>query len=93
MGFSVSASTAIVFLAAFLGVGMLYTTAYDGVEAVGDATTQDQERALETQNTAVTITNVTHDTSQTTDYVNATVVNDGASVLHVTETDVLVAGS
>ena len=93
MGFSVSASTAIIFIAAFVSVGMLYTSAYNGFESVHDATTNQQELALETQNTAINVTNVTHDTSGTTDYVNVTVVNEGSNALHVSATDVLLNGT
>lgn len=93
MGFSVSGSTAIVFLAAFVSVGMLYTSAYNGFEAVSDATMDQQERALATQNTAINVTDVTHDTSGTTDYVNVTVVNEGATTLHVSDSDVLLNGT
>ncbi|MFW5924217.1 MAG: fla cluster protein FlaF [archaeon] len=93
MGFSVSASTAIIFIAALVSVGMLYTSAYNGFESVSDATIDQHERALDTQNTAINVTNVTHDTSGTTDYVNVTVENEGSNALHVSSTDVLLNGT
>lgn len=93
MGFSVSASTAILLVAAFASVGMLYTSAANGFEQVSDATLSEQEQALETENTEIAIVNVTHNTSGTTDYVDVSVVNDGSSSLHVSKTDLLVDGS
>ena len=93
MGFSVSASTAIVFIAAFASVGMLYTSAYNGFEAVNDATMDQQDQALATENTAINVTESTYDTSGTTDYVNVTVENVGSTALHVSQTDVLLNGN
>ncbi|UWG48020.1 Archaellum protein F, flagellin of FlaG/FlaF family [Halanaeroarchaeum sp. HSR-CO] len=93
MGFSVSASTAILLVAAFASVGMLYTSAANGFEQVSDATLTQQEQALETENTDVSIVNITHNTSGTTDYVNVTVENAGASTLHVSKTDLLLNGT
>lgn len=93
MGFSVSASTAILLVAAFASVGLLYTSAANGFEQVSDATQTQQEQALETENTVVAIVNVTHNTSGTTDYVNVTVANEGSSTLHVSKTDLLVNGT
>ncbi|AKH97835.1 hypothetical protein [Halanaeroarchaeum sulfurireducens] len=93
MGFSVSASTVIVFIAAFASVGMLYTSAYNGFEAIDDATMDQQDRALATENTAINVTDSTHDTSGTTDYVNLTVENVGSTALHVSQTDILLNGN
>ncbi|MFB6081567.1 MAG: fla cluster protein FlaF [Halanaeroarchaeum sp.] len=93
MGFSVSASTAIVFIAAFVSVGILYSAAYNGFEQVNDATAIKQEAGLEQQNTAINITEVTHDTTSTTDYVNVTVANVGTTALSVHDTDVLLNGT
>lgn len=93
MGFSVSASTAILLVAAFASVGLLYTSAANGFEQVSDATQTQHEQALETDNSAVVVVNVTHNTSGTTDYVNVTVANEGSSTLHVSKTDLLVNGT
>ncbi|MFW6003266.1 MAG: hypothetical protein ACOCPT_02480 [Halanaeroarchaeum sp.] len=93
MGFSVSASTAILLVAAFASFGMLYTSAANGFEQVSDATLTQQEAALETENSEISIVNGTHNTSGRTDYVNVTLTNDGASTLHVSKTDLLLNGS
>ncbi|MFB6070198.1 MAG: fla cluster protein FlaF [Halanaeroarchaeum sp.] len=93
MGFSVSASTAIVFIAAFVSVGIMYTAAFNGYERVEDATSVEMESSLARQNTAIDVTNVTHDTSGTTDYVNVSVLNEGSTALSVTDTDVLLNGT
>lgn len=93
MGFSVSASTAVILVAAFVSVGMLYTTTYNGFEGISEATTDKQELALETQNTDIAVRNVTHDTSGTTDYVNVTVENTGSTELHVSKTSILLDGT
>lgn len=93
MGFSVSASWAVVLVAAFASVGMLYTSAYNGFEDVSDATTDQQELGLETQNSDIAVRNVTHDTSGTTDYVNVTVENTGSETLHVSQTSILLNGT
>lgn len=93
MGFSVSASTAVILVAAFASVGILYTSAYNGFEDVSDATTTQQELGLEAQNSDITLRNVTHNTSGTTDYVNVTVENTGSTTLHVSETSILLNGS
>lgn len=93
MGFSVSASTAIIFIAAFMSVGIVYTSAYNGFEQVQGATTAQQEAALDVQNTAVNITTVTHDAGATPDYVTVTVENTGSTALVVNDTDVLLNGT
>ncbi|MFB6131976.1 MAG: hypothetical protein ABEJ44_01045 [Halanaeroarchaeum sp.] len=93
MGFSVSASTAVILVAAFASFGLLYTSAYNGFENVSEATTIKHELALETQNSDITIRNVSHNTSGTTDYVNVTVENTGSTTLHVSDTSVLLNGT
>lgn len=93
MGFSVSASTAIIFIAAFVSVGVLYTSAYNGYEQVSGASMAAQESALDQQNTAINITSVTHNATASPDYVNVTVENTGSTTLSVEDTDVLLNGS
>lgn len=93
MGFSVSASTAIIFIAAFVSVGMLYTSAYNGYEQVNGASMAAHESALDQQNTAINITSVTHNATASPDYVNVTVKNTGSTTLSVEDTDVLLNGS
>ncbi len=93
MGFSVSAGTAIILIAAFASVGMLYTTAYNGYEQVQDASEIEQESDLAALNTAITITNITHNSSADPHYVNVTATNDGSATLSVSATDLLLNGT
>ncbi|MFB6134854.1 MAG: fla cluster protein FlaF [Halanaeroarchaeum sp.] len=93
MGFSVSAATAIVFIAAFVSVGVLYSAGYAGFEQVEAATDAKHENALQAQNTAINITDVVHDADQPVEYVNLTVVNQGSTTLSVNATDVLLNGT
>ena len=93
MGFSVSAGTAIVLIAAFASVGMLYTTAYNGYEQVQDAHDIDQEQKVATLNTEIAITNITHNSSTDPHYVNVTATNEGATTLAVNATDFLLNGT
>lgn len=88
MGFSVSGSTAIIFLAMFLSFGMFYSSAYNGFERVNDAQTFQSEHVLEQQNTGLNITKLNYSTG----YLNVTVNNTGTTTLDVSDTDVLVDG-
>jgi flagellar protein FlaF len=90
MGFSVSGSAAILFIAAFVSVGILYSAAYNGYERVQDADASHGERVLEQRNTEVNVTNVTYNTTDAQLTVNVT--NEGSTSLSVNETDLLVDG-
>ena len=92
MGFSVSAGTAIVAIAALASVGMLYTAGYNGYERVQDAQQGQQERALSTENTAIALANVTHNTSTDPHTITVTVNNSGTTTLSVADTDLLLDG-
>ncbi|MFW6383909.1 MAG: fla cluster protein FlaF [Halodesulfurarchaeum sp.] len=92
MGFSVSAGTAIVAIAALASVGMLYTAGYNGYEQVQDAQQLKQERALAAENTELAITNVTHDNSTDPHTITVTANNTGTTSLAVTATDLLLEG-
>ncbi|WP_144925619.1 flagellin [Halorubrum salsamenti] len=74
MGVSVSASTAIIVAGLFFAFTTFYPVAANGFDRVSDAQHGINERALERQNTAFTVTNATFD--DTTLTVNAT--NDGS---------------
>ncbi|MFB6268382.1 MAG: fla cluster protein FlaF [Halobacterium sp.] len=91
MGFSVSGSAAILFIAAFVSVGILYSAAYNGYERVQDADDEHGERVLEQRNTAVNITNVTYNQSGN-ENLTVNVTNEGSTSLAVNETDLLVDG-
>lgn len=93
MGFSVSAGTAILLIAAFASVGMLYTTAYDGYEQLQDANALDRDGELDKINTEVVITNITHNDSHDPHIINITATNTGTTSLGVNDTDVLLNGS
>lgn len=88
MGFSVSGSTAIIFLAMFISFGMIYSAAYNGFERINDARTDHSENVLDQQNTALNITTVNYSAG----YLNITVNNTGSTTLDVNDTDVLVDG-
>ena len=90
MGFSVSGSAAILFIAAFVSVGILYLAAYNGYERVQDADAGHGERVLEQRNTEVNVTNTTY--NSTDDILTVNVTNEGATSLSVNETDLLVDG-
>ena len=91
MGFSVSGSAAILFIAAFVCVGILYSAAYNGYERVEDADESYDDRMLEQRNTAVNITNATYNASGNED-VTVNVTNEGSTSLSINETDILVNG-
>ena len=91
MGFSVSGSAAIIFIAAFVSVGVLYSAAYNGYERVQDADDQQAERVLERRNTAVDVTSASYDATDEELTVNVT--NEGSTSLSVNGTDLLVNGS
>jgi flagellar protein FlaF len=86
VGFSVSGATAIIFVGAFISVGMIYTAASNGYEVVSDAQTSVHEDALARQNTALNVTNASYDAGTLT----VTVRNTGSTALSVNDTDVVV---
>src|SRR6056297_3044647 len=91
MGFSVSGSAAILFIAAFVSVGILYSAAFNGFEQVQDANDARNERVLEAKNTAIEISNVTYNGTDETMTVNVT--NNGSTTLSVSGTDLVSNGS
>ncbi|WP_232688510.1 fla cluster protein FlaF [Halobacterium zhouii] len=92
MGFSVSGSAAIIFLAAFMSVGVLYSAAYNGYEQVQTADDRHAERVLERRNTAIDVTNASYNGSGDEQLV-VNVTNEGATSLSVNGTSLLVDGS
>jgi flagellar protein FlaF len=90
MGFSVSGSAAILFIAAFVCVGILYSAAYNGYERVQDAEESRGDRVLEQRNTAVTVADTTY--NNTTEQLTVNVTNEGSTTLSVNDTDLLVDG-
>lgn len=88
MGVSVSASTAIIVAGLFFAFTAFYPVAANGFERVTDAQHEVNERALDRQNTAFSVTNATYD--NTTDELTVTATNDGAVGLVVGDTTLVV---
>jgi len=84
MGFSVSASTAIVFAGMFLAVGILYPAVSNGFEQVQDAQVERDQSQLDLRNTQIEI--------QSTSNSEITVTNNGSTSLTVEEVDLIVDG-
>ncbi|WP_123623818.1 flagellin [Halorubrum sp. CSM-61] len=76
MGVSVSASTAIIVAGLFFAFTTFYPVAANGFDRVSDAQHGINERALERQNTAFTVSNATFDSGTGNLTVNAT--NEGS---------------
>jgi len=89
VGFSVSGSFAILVLASFIAFGMLYSAGSTGFERVNEATGATADNQLGEQNTAIAITNATHDG---TDLV-VNVSNEGSTALSINDTDLIVDGT
>lgn len=90
MGFSVSGAAAIIFATMFVTFGMWVTASTNSFEAVSDAESDRSDRALEAQNTEISIVNVTYDA--TAEELTVLVNNTGAAQLSVASTDLLVDG-
>ena len=91
MGFSVSGSAALIFVAAFIGFGMFYSAAANSAEMVNDASDDRSDRQLDRTNTAIQITTVNYDS--TAEYLNITVENTGSTELSVSDVDLLADNS
>jgi len=91
MGFSVSGSAALIFVAMFIGFGMFYSAAANTAETVQDAREDRADRSLERANTDIEITTVNYNTAA--NYLNVTVVNTGSTELSVADVDVLTNNS
>jgi len=86
MGFSVSASTAIVFAGMFLAVGILYPAVSNGFEQVQDAEVERDSAQLDLRNTQIEID------SDQTNSDQITVNNTGTTSLKISEVDLIVDG-
>lgn len=91
MGFSVSGSAAIVFIAAFVSVGILYSAAYNGYEEVTVAEDGQADRLLQQRNTDVSIVGTSYNSTETNFTVE--IMNEGSATLSVSETDVVLDGA
>ena len=90
MGFSVSGAAAVIFATMFLTFGMWFTASANSFERVTEAENAQSDTVLETQNTAISVANVTY--NATTDELRVLVNNTGAAQLTVEKTDLLVDG-
>jgi len=88
MGFSVSGSAALIFVAMFIGFGMFYSATANGFESVNDAREDQSDRLLDQQNTKINIASATYDS--TNDELVVDIDNTGSTELSVSETDLLV---
>ena len=89
MGFSVSGSAAVIFVAAFIGFGMFYTATANSFERVNDAREDQRDRLLDQQNTEISLVSATWNATGSENLV-VTVDNTGSETLSVEETDLLV---
>jgi flagellar protein FlaF len=90
MGFSVSGAAAIIFATMFITFGMWFTATSNSFESVSEAESTQSDTILETQNTAISVANVTYNNSS--DQLTVLVNNTGAAQLSVESTDLLVDG-
>jgi len=88
MGFSVSGSMALLFVAVLVGFGMFHSAAANGTERVTDARADAGERLLEQRNTAIDVTDVAY--NDTSGDLSVRVNNTGTTVLSVSAVDLLV---
>ena len=86
MGFSVSASTAIIFAGLFLAAGTLYPAVSNAHERVTDAEIERTDARLDMRNTDINITVV----DTTTPSIG--VRNEGSTSLNASEIDIIVDG-
>jgi len=85
MGFSVSVSTAIIFLALFISFGVMYPVMVDGYERVNIAQQDNQNDFLHQQNTDIELDDVVVD-----DGTTVTVTNTGSVELDVSRVDLVI---
>lgn len=88
MGFSVSGSAAIIFVAMFIAFGMWHSAVTNGFERVSDAQDAHADSQLERQNTEIVVDSAVLD--QDEDQMRVRATNTGATGLSLNETDVLV---
>ena len=89
MGFSVSASTAVIFAGLFLALGIFYPAMANSYERVQAADADQADRALEQANTDIRLDDITVTGNQ----LEVTLTNNGSTSLTVSETDLLVNGT
>ena len=90
MGFSVSASTAIIFAGLFLATGILYPAMDNGMERINDAQVDRDQAQLDLRNTAIEIEGTDVDANDGDGEI--IVKNTGTTSLDVTEVDLIIDG-
>ncbi len=93
MGFSVSASTAVIFAGLFLALGMFYPAVANSYERVQAADANQADRALEQANTDIQLDGTTINNIPAGSEVVVTLTNNGSTSLTVSETDLLINGT
>lgn len=89
MGFSVSASTAVIVVGLFLAFGMFFPAMSNSVQLVHDAESDRADRLLAQQNTDVELTGATFNESGE-DRLVVNVTNTGSTTISVESIDLLV---
>jgi len=84
MGFSVSASTAIIFAGLFLAVGILYPAVSNGYEMVNDAEVDREDARLDMRNSEINITELNGG--------RINVTNEGSTSLNADTVDLVIDG-
>lgn len=88
MGFSVSASFAVVVIAGFIALGMLYPAVSNGFGAVSEASQDAGDRRLAAINTDIDVTTACYDGED--NRVELAVENTGSTALGLNRTQVLI---
>lgn len=81
---------AIVFVGALIAFGVVFPTAIDSTQQVGDAHSEQSDQLLDRKNTDISINETTYD--ETDGDLVVTVDNEGTTALEVSRTDVIVDG-
>lgn len=89
MGFSVSGSFALLFLALFIVAGIVYPAMANSAERVYEAEDEAETLELNRKNTDISVTSYSY-SSNGNDHVRITIKNTGTTALHVDAVTVLV---
>lgn len=89
MGFSVSGSFVILFLAVLVVFSTVYPVTTETADRIDEADDQMADLELQRENTAINITRASFNTSGN-DHAHLTIRNTGTTALHVNETTILI---
>lgn len=90
MGFSVSASAALVFAGLLIAFGMWHTAASNSFEQVSEARSDRADATLDEKNTAIVIDEATYTTGTPTGTLTVNATNEGSTALSLNHTDLLI---